>query len=760
MKYNVKRALIAVCIVGIMINTSGCGEALQLFMKTDLVVQLQARFDANQACLDKLYNAGVVSEELYLKTSNNITVLKAKYNEIEESEKNTLIKALSAVKVYEKGECSDYTDDVDLNMLGNYVYKKEDHKLKSESKTDSSVKENNNFKEADAIRVIDNDSELNEISKYKIYVLKDSIALDGMDAIYQTVNGAISNKEVNSAILNEYFTDSGEELFSEEYIKDIIGITEPIDWDSDPADYKNKCGHDLVITQGGYWVAQVKLIEFNAEAVDTLIEATGLNSGKYVIDTKTHRAYLMEYPVQVIDTLSSNGSDVTATLKESDLGVNIRTGDIIKYDTASGNAKLTGNVIGYNIDNYTPYLTTYGADDNNAIPLASFSVGGSQTISIEDKLDKNGSSGTRDITTARFILRDYLEVTYAPDYLDGVDEDTVVLGRKLRFKFTDYTGDEVKLGVTNIASVVDANGEYILDANGNVTSLNAEHLMDLSGDIKKSSSRAEDTYIVNRLTKSGESDGQVIQEKSSNYSNPPKITELKIVANSKISPILRFPSAELDSGDYEESDNQPIFYTVGTCTDMFETGLYSGWIESTSTTASLSWWNTWLSNVGYSYGANKLSAEEYLMGNYSYELTQNGTIVIDLETVSKIQSDMDEISNQREDATRRTVFKVVGILLIAYSIILMLCWIIDTQLGLGIDLYTKASFGRWVAIKYKSDIPIGEHMSRYVSFGRMIVNTLIIMTMGILIIRLNIVALIYRLIKAFGTLSNKLSSMM
>ena len=787
-------------IIAASLALSGCSTVLRSYIEVDLSSQVETRINANLSYVDKLYNAGLLTDKKADKLKKDIEKngdqLVSAFKSIDKinsskamdmlksttgiagfgwNENNTKVDGTKcrdqAVIEYAKAcgyevssdKNGEYCDANDL-MLSNALLE-ESSSIVTGWDIAYSWYINEKVDKDTAIDIVSMDNKtLNIDGNFTVCVLDSS-------KIAQTGNELDNIKEIfekftdSSGVLSEQATDELSRFYTE--LTDVT-LFDAIDTSNLIAttktwapEHDGKLGYDMQITQGKIGVMKIRLNEFNQEAVDNLINMVSNKNGKYILCPKTSKAYLVEYPVSIIDEISTDGVNVTASLAKSELGINIKSGEILKYIPVSGQAMPSREVIGKGIGGYTSYLGTYGADNEKAESCSSFTILGDQKIEIE--AGYNGQSiedikNTREITTAGIVLRDYLEASYAPGFRDN-GENVVVFGRKFRMNIDGIDGDRIKLRNNGIAYMVDINGEEVKNADGDVVTLDAKQLMGLSNGIVNGNV-GECDYYVNRLRQAGEENGKEVQIQSSNISKNPKITELKILASDSIKPVQRFPGNNIGSPDYTEEDNQPVMYAIGTCTDLFETGLYSTWMQSSSATMSLSWWNKWLETAGLSYRVSLQDTEEYLHGNYSYELSQEGIVLLDLNTVSKIQDDIDIINNQRDNSRRRAIFKALGVLLIAYASILMCCWVLDTQLGLGLNLYGALSFNKWEAIKYKSDIPIGERSSHYVSLGRMLLNTVVIMSIGTVLIRVNIVALIYTLIKSFGKFAEYITNLL
>lgn len=784
----------AVTILVLSIILAGCGAALQTFIENDLGSQIETRVNANLAYVDKLSNAGLITKEKAKKLKKDINDngdnLKKSFKNLSSSSGGTadMYKAITGLRYYDASDANivayatavnekvtpaTQTDpakveDVSELMLGNYLVDKEGFSVNGWNCSygwylrDSVDKDN-----AVDIVSIDNNS-LAISGNFDIYVI-DSTKIDQtgdtgktIDRLKEIFDKYISTSGVMSiqaqAELDKIYKKvDGQRLFDGFNADNLICTTKTQDTLHDGI-----LGYDLEIKQGSNPVLRIRLNEFNQEAVDNLIYMVSSESGKFILSPKDSRAYLVEYPVKVLNKISVDDSgNVTATLKKSDLAINVRSGQIIKYTQVSGQVMPDRTVVGNNITDYTSYLGTYGSDNEHGKSCSSFCVLGEQKVEIEKGYkgqELSQITETRKIKTAAIVLRDYLEASYAPSFTSG-SENVVLFGRKFRLAIDGLSGTELKLKNQGIAYMVDVNGDEVKDADGNVIKLNYDQLMALNTKIVNGSV-GDSTYCVKRLRRTGETGGKEVQKQANGIGNNPKITELQVIAEDSIKPVLRFPSNKIGSVDYPEDKEQPVMYAIGTCTDLFETGLYSSWINSSSPTTSLSWWNQWLKTMEFKYTVNSQAVEDYLVNNYSYELTQEGVVMVDLDTVALIQQDVDKLNNTRGNDIRRTVFKILGLALTLYSVLLAICWVIDTQVGFGIDLYKIVSLGRWQAMKYKSDIPVGDNENRYVALGRMIANSMIIMTVGVVILRVNIVVLIYRVIASFGRIAQQLSNLL
>ena len=84
--------------------------------------------------------------------------------------------------------------------------------------------------------------------------------------------------------------------------------------------------------------------------------------------------------------------------------------------------------------------------------------------------------------------------------------------------------------------------------------------------------------------------------------------------------------------------------------------------------------------------------------------------------------------------------------------VLALCWIIDTQVDLGLSLLNKLTFGHWTAVQHNEEIPQYNRDSdhRYVDSKGIIKAFILIIAIGILLMQVDVSRVVLRLIQSFG----------
>lgn len=533
-------------------------------------------------------------------------------------------------------------------------------------------------------------------------------------------------------------------------------------------------GSDMLIEMGGETIMAVRLIEFNKEAVDLLRSKIGLSDKRYLVIN--NKAYLMEYPVGYIDGFkeSEDRNSYTSVIKESQIGFNLLTGKFSKFEVGSDGTIINNSSVITNGED--PYITYNGAKSNADETMASLVLYGSTGVSKEgieeDECNPawnlvlgtyvpEGSTQAKDriVNTGRIVLRDYLEATYAPGVV-GSDK-LIVLGRKLRILKMEGSKSDI------VARFYDKDGNMLGDDS-------AKLFIDDFADVNKLTSSSPKVGYISRIKEeldesvtNPDADPDSGPDPTPDQSDPDdasdnledaiknsvsKIDKLDKLILDKITCSTKFPGPNIGASDYSAVDEKPLFYAMAVKASMFQTGLFSGWVQSTDQEKnSTAWWNIWLGKHGFTYSINTDNLVNYLKGNYAYDLNKAGVVILDLETIAKIQQEYTE--QHQTDTARglRTVFIVVGYILIAYAVILMIAWNVDVNVDLGFNILEKISFGKWVAVKDYEELPyMNTEETNFIRFGPLVVSCIGIIALGIVLITVNIIDVILMLIQLFG----------
>lgn len=148
------------------------------------------------------------------------------------------------------------------------------------------------------------------------------------------------------------------------------------------------------------------------------------------------------------------------------------------------------------------------------------------------------------------------------------------------------------------------------------------------------------------------------------------------------------------------------------------------------------------------------------MGNYTFELNQQGIIILDLETIAKIQEEYNEIDDTNYVKNIRTIFVIIGWLLIALSVITIAAWAVDVNIDIGLNILEKITFGHWVAIKYDDELPPVDYSGKsYITFKSVIIRAIIMILIGIVLITVPVTNIAVKLIELFGGIADLLSKL-
>ena len=631
-------------------------------------------------------------------------------------------------------------------------------------------------KKIEPIQLISDDvaKSLNKLTKAEVYILRDDIlaqtgesTLDGVIAMVQKAVNEPSKADQQRLLAN-YFCkakdDKGNNITlidAEDQTFDLIQQSKPNDGS------KNEPGYDLVIGQYDMEdCIHVRFTEFSQEAYDILDKFVGQGSSRYFL-VPSHdgswKAYLMQYPVYTINTMTdlrNENNEVMVDFKKSGLGINLMTKQFVKYKSTGVNEfdEMQATAIEME-EGEDYYLTLLASQNNDEEGVASLVVKGFADTVITDT-----SGVDHKCLTGRVVLRDYLESTYAPAYDSGDDGSLVVFGRKIRFDMSDefweygtsnsnYKDKELEstFNVKQSSLIYKKKGNiaYFVDKDGikinNTPYLQITDFCDAYKLYK--------TDVVARLPFIGEERTTIESQVTDEEEKTPLIGKLTCTTEvDSIEPTMMFPSEELGKADFEtDSNKKQRFYTITTTKGLFDSALFSGWIDSESSTASLIWWNKYLADRGFLYGVSNAEVNNYLLGNYKYELSQYGYVVIDLQTIATIQEMYEKEDDQSRLSFIRTVFILIGWTLIAGTVIIVLFWVYDTNTALGVKLLDKVTLGHWVAIKYKEDIPSNRMQGvEYITAAKLMIKCFVMITIGILVIRVNIFVVIQFMVHIFG----------
>ena len=200
------------------------------------------------------------------------------------------------------------------------------------------------------------------------------------------------------------------------------------------------------------------------------------------------------------------------------------------------------------------------------------------------------------------------------------------------------------------------------------------------------------------------------------------------------------------------------FWAMAVRKSIFSDEIYNGWIANKETESvkgeSLAWWNAYLESNAFAYRITASTFNTYTRKNYKNQMIARGEIEdYDIGTIGDIENYYDQEAKKERVQNIRTVFKIVGYIIIAFAFILILLWAIDTNTDLGLNLLQKVTFGNWIAIKYASDIPDNRNMDKkYITGGKIVIRSMILVAVGLAIIVVNAFDIVRILVDTFGTI--------
>ena len=639
---------------------------------------------------------------------------------------------------------------------------------------------------------------------YKVWVLKppqdDELhkykALDEISALVDLIKKETDKKQRSYYFsrLEQYFYNTNEPVLNPE--KDLIiaetvmpGLSSYHVCECDDPECKGvtitapqsrtlELGYDLMLKHSTVPVVGIRILEFNPKVVQKLIDVDGVNKDKYLNDPEGKRVFLLEYPVHYVDKIEIDGeSKYKCTVKESDIIVNIYNG--ILKDKQGNELRQRKNT-----------LIHIGGGGGTNEP-------GTSSFVLYDKSKVYGIGyANKQVDTSAVVLRDYLELMYMTNVVSG--EDIVAPGRRIRI--INFTGDIGR----QAASFIDASGRIV----ERVQEAEQEDLQDDVRDTFGYDNPAHEIYVTdfvdlptigengaknklkpvnvasldntnensNYTEETGEGNNPETSEGDSDNAGEERtgyITDdysggrlLKINYVSSISPTCRFPSEYIAKSDVNnETESTPavgesdktkkiIFYGILTDKNPFQTAMYSGWINTDNENGSLSWWNDWLKQNDFLYFIDPNNMDNAFMGNFQFDMAKEGFVVLNLDTISKIQKEMDHKRKSKEVNTIRTIFIVLGFCLMAYSMVLIAAWAFDCVILTGFNLLTLLTFGKWVAVRSSYDIPDADIEGRYyVDFQKVLISGAIIMGVGFLLTIVDVIEIVATIIRALGGIS-------
>lgn len=715
---------------------------------------------------------GNVYDSTYCEDCNRTyTYFKSQENEISKDEFSNLIIGSTKEKTSMNGRGDEaeplvFIDENNIDSLlkeiNRQVYVLDESKIKTDDDLRNCLEALYNVRKAE---MNGNGGDDENYKKLKQVVIKYFKPTD--HTVYNfTKEDLIKVSEDNSDNLGS--TSGGNSINKDVIINGLLTLTKHNH--TEDSDGSIKCETSEVTESVGVYSLRVQ--EFNNDLYQRIKEQEATSSKYIALQPSSGDdvgvALLMEYPVAVIDSLESDGADKADwhfNFVESDMSINIYSGEML-VRKEDGSAEIINNDEKATDRLYRVFPANAGLDTDEG-RNSSFAVLGETDIKVseitmKDSLEESPAEATVEseetITTVQFALKDYLELTYMPNVV--ADENFVATGRRITITdfsgsgdepcghYTDKLGDaivlnssEIKVKPSDIVGYESGDNAYyeevakVLSFTGmkNKEEVNEE----LSKDKDKRAEKLKDVLVSEAVVSNHAQDVMTTDKKLLNYD----------VYYEKITPILCFTSdadeeKEMPSLDRVDVDNAEIapasYYGLCVDTNAFATGLYQHWIDvrgDGENIGSLNWWNEWLYDHNYNYHVEIERLKDSMSKVYAVSLSElDGTIVLDLETITIINRDIVEKHIINLNKLLVTVRVLLGALFTVYGMVLLACWIIDVNLVNGPGLLTIASLGRFVAMRDASEIPRISEGKVYVDFKYLMMVMLLLMMLGIVLI--------------------------
>ena len=226
----------------------------------------------------------------------------------------------------------------------------------------------------------------------------------------------------------------------------------------------------------------------------------------------------------------------------------------------------------------------------------------------------------------------------------------------------------------------------------------------------------------------------------------------------------KFSLAAKDAGAIGTDKSVDILYGMCINVSVFDSQLYSSWIsisDEASTSGGIAWWNQWLGSAHYSYHIDTDRLKEYLDMNFTADVLSKDTnrIILNPTTIATIQTDFNTDKRKSSYGSMQAAFKIVGIFMIAYAILLPLAWAFDTQTVADFKIVNLITFGKREAIVSKEDIPdYNENKKQYLTFSGAILSMIAIIGLSVLLLTVNFMAVVAGIVNVLIMLVEGLQS--
>lgn len=526
-------------------------------------------------------------------------------------------------------------------------------------------------------------------------------------------------------------------------------------------------------------VADLRLMEVNKDFLDIVLGITDGSDPNYILhrDGNTKKLILLNYPASYMESLIVDpdlgaGKYIVEYETSKDLYVNLKSGNLkrkVSGDIFEDVIQIEGRMLSASKNDLS---TVVGSKTINSIDSSfnggSFIAKGSGIMPVSLKLTGSGSGSNwevkgsyDDVSSGLILLRDYIEVVYMPKVVPG--EDWVATGRKLRF--TRFGGEATDIW----ANYIDNSGSLISDdylpgillKDLVADSATQDVLMKVPVDssligtwVNEPSSTATSTNPNTTTNSNNTSSGDPVTDADGRPNSNLLEGSLPILYSDTMKLATEFPGTTVGKVDVGTGNNTRLpMYGMKIDKNKFETKLYNGWIMSEDMLNNVAWWNTWLSKNGFNYQLDINDLYDYFTGTYGYDTTINQYISFNVDTIKKLQRDIDDGKAYKTASIIRSVFIILGIILMWYGLLIIGAWVFDVNIVMGPKLVSLMTFGNWVAVT-QSDDTDGLEGVRLADFKTIVVLGISITAIGIALTMFDAVGLIIWLLRTLSSFSD------
>lgn len=478
MKYKI---ILMTCLMFIsLLGLTGCSNIDELLPGYSSEVTKRLVLNTNE--LEKIHKAGIIDDNTYNKMADAIAKNSSGFG--------LDVASVKDISADNASEVKEAVKNIKKNLDKYIVYC---NGVKDLTNNITNVGKDMDSKVTNGYLLVNSDNsgtaEIEKIMQREIYVLK-TYNGDGSGATFKDLN-VISNSlqlktsdggmTIDDRAANTYFVNSSRRLLDTTKKENHLVQTtkspstkasKVYGTKTDKDEIRvNELGKDFLLTKiekndDGKTVTnaiQVRLNEFNPDAVDKLVGKDGVPDNIYVMSG--NKCYLMQYPVFYVSGFkTTDGKNFTAEYKMSDLQVNIATKSTYFRD---GSKIMTTGVDRYHVTStqgessfVVDNVQRYGVQSNASIKAEQIDTKSkTQEEAVAEAkgyysnyicnygVIPTGKEAECKTNIAKFgsiVLRDYLEYTYMPNVVTG--ENIVAVGRMFRLSCFNGKVDSTSTG--------------------------------------------------------------------------------------------------------------------------------------------------------------------------------------------------------------------------------------------------------------------------------------------------------------------------